>query len=263
MMISQRGHQTADQLFDVLGGTWGRATRWARRGAKCQAQPPGREPGTTAAAGHPTGKKVTTRAGWPLRRGARPRELCLNDLLVVRLAGDSVRLHPRQDILPDRHRERVWPLEHHADATPQGHELDPGGVNAGAVEEDLALVPVLADLVVHPVEGAEEGGFTGTRRTDQGRDLSLGGCRRLCLTEPSPNRNPAPAPCFHRGAEFLITDGGFIDVDGENISAGKGGGVVLMASINDYQTAVCSSHSEETLGQPVERRVNGRRQPNL
>ena len=75
------------------------------------------------------------------------------------------------DVVVDRHRrERVGPLEHHADRAADVDRVDAGAVDVVAVEQDLALHVRAGDDLVHAVERAQEGGLAAARRADEGRD---------------------------------------------------------------------------------------------
>ena len=52
--------------------------------------------------------------------------------------GDAVRLHAGHDVVLDRHRERVGPLEEHPDPPAQRQQVDVLLPEADVVEEDLA-----------------------------------------------------------------------------------------------------------------------------
>ena len=84
--------------------------------------------------------------------------------------GDAVRLHPGHDVVLDRHRERVRPLEQHADAPPQRQEVDVLRPQALVVQRHVALAHESGHAVVHAVEGAQEGGLARARRPDERRD---------------------------------------------------------------------------------------------
>ncbi len=85
--------------------------------------------------------------------------------------GDAVGLDAGHDVVADRHGKRVGPLEQHADPATQGR----GGRRRGdqMLSPSKVTSPSCAeagDLVVHPVEGAQEGGLARPGRADQRRD---------------------------------------------------------------------------------------------
>src|SRR4029079_1915972 len=72
------------------------------------------------------------------------------------------------DVVGDRHRgERVRALEHHAHLPSYLHRVDGGVVQRVAVDHDLALDAGAGDHLVHPVQGAQEGGLAAARGADQ------------------------------------------------------------------------------------------------
>ena len=87
----------------------------------------------------------------------------------------KVVLHPEDpeavgDVVVDRLRERVRPLEYHADAAPNLDRIDVASVEVDAVVEHLTLDTRDGHEVVHPVQAAEHGRLAATRRADQRRD---------------------------------------------------------------------------------------------
>src|SRR5262249_10113438 len=67
----------------------------------------------------------------------------------------------------DRLRERVRPLEHHADPPSDRDRVDAGTVNRIAVELDLAGDLAARDQLVHPVQGPQERRLAAARGSDQ------------------------------------------------------------------------------------------------
>ena len=76
-----------------------------------------------------------------------------------------------RDVVVDRHRrERVRPLEHHADAATQRHRIDPRRVDVVIVEEHLAGDVGAGNDFVKSIQAAQEGRLAAPRRADQGGD---------------------------------------------------------------------------------------------
>jgi hypothetical protein len=61
-------------------------------------------------------------------------------------------------------------LEHHTHAFAQADEIGLGGVNVLAAQKDFALDARAVDQIVQAVQRSQQGRFTATRRTDEGRD---------------------------------------------------------------------------------------------
>src|SRR5262249_21991804 len=61
-------------------------------------------------------------------------------------------------------------LEHHADARAQEVEILLGGKNVLAVEQDVALRPLVGIKIVHPIENAQQRGLSAAGWTDEGGD---------------------------------------------------------------------------------------------
>jgi hypothetical protein len=81
--------------------------------------------------------------------------------------GQPVSTGPGDHVVHDGHRERVGPLEEHADLAPQGHQLDARVPDAPPVQQHVAGVPVAGHLVVHPVECPQQGGLARASRPEQ------------------------------------------------------------------------------------------------
>ena len=64
-------------------------------------------------------------------------------------------------------------MEDHADALAQLHDIRAGRVQLAAVEPDAAARFRARDGVVHPIEAAQECGFSAARWPDEGGDLPL------------------------------------------------------------------------------------------
>ena len=103
-----------------------------------------------------------------------PLQRLLDERVGVRLRDALVvELHAREHVLLDRHRrERVRPLEHHADLAAHEHGVDAGTVQVVAVEQHLALDAGAGDDLVHAVEGAQERRLAAAGRADEGRDAA-------------------------------------------------------------------------------------------
>src|SRR5262245_6277584 len=91
----------------------------------------------------------------------------------------AIQLRPRQlfvepdaerDVLVDRHRKRRRLLEHHADARAQEVEILLGGKNVLAIEQDVALRPLVGIKIVHPIENAQQRGLSAAGWADEGGD---------------------------------------------------------------------------------------------
>jgi hypothetical protein len=66
---------------------------------------------------------------------------------------DAVELQARGDVVLDRHRrERVGPLEDHADGAAHVDRVHCPRVEVLVVEENLAVHPSAGDHLMHPVE---------------------------------------------------------------------------------------------------------------
>src|SRR5215210_393444 len=98
----------------------------------------------------------------------RPPEAGLDEL--VQVASVAVDPGAEGDVVPDRLRERVWPLEDHSDPAPQLDRVDARGVDVGAVVEDLALRARAWHEVVHPVDGPQERRLAAAGGPDERRD---------------------------------------------------------------------------------------------
>ena len=98
------------------------------------------------------------------------------------------------DVLEDRLRERVRLLEHHADAPPQGDDVDARRVDVLAVDEDRAFDPGARDDVVHPVQRPEERGLAAARRADERRHLVRMNLEVDALEDPVERRNRSSCP---------------------------------------------------------------------
>src|SRR5262245_41537640 len=92
----------------------------------------------------------------------------------------AIQLRPRQlfvepdaerDVLVDRHRKRRRLLEHHADARAQEVEILLGRENVLAVEQDVALRPLVGIEIVHPIENAQQRRLSAAGWADEGGDL--------------------------------------------------------------------------------------------
>ncbi len=77
---------------------------------------------------------------------------------------------PVGDVVVDRLRKRVRPLEDHADPAANLDRVDAGPVQVDAVVEQRALDLRARNQIVHPVEAAEHGRLSAAGRPDQRRD---------------------------------------------------------------------------------------------
>src|SRR5580704_10375566 len=207
----------ADQLFD-LGG---------RDRIKCRAglveqdhfglygdgagdaQPLLLPAGETQAVGVELSLHLFPERGAAQRRLDAPVELRLGQLFIEPDA--------ERDILVDRHRERCRFLEHHADAGAQQVEILLGRKNVLAVEQDLALGALVGIEVVHPVENAQQGRFSATRRPDERHDLA--GIERQVDVLEGPALTVVEIKALDR--DLLVQSGG---VDRGVGDGGNGGG---------------------------------------
>ena len=98
------------------------------------------------------------------------RESLLGHHIELLSLGDPVGLDAGDHVVADRHRKGVGPLEQHADAATEHEEVVVGRPDALVVKGDVALVPEAGDLVVHPVDGAQEGRLSRSGRADQRGD---------------------------------------------------------------------------------------------
>jgi hypothetical protein len=60
------------------------------------------------------------------------------------------------DILEDRERERIGPLENHANALPKLPEIDISGIDRLAVKQNISGHSHLRDDFVHSVDNTQE-----------------------------------------------------------------------------------------------------------
>ena len=73
-----------------------------------------------------------------------------------------------RNVVENRFRKRIRPLENHADAAAEARDIL--RKNIFAVEKYLPLEPRVAQRLVHAVERAQQGGFAASGRTDQRGD---------------------------------------------------------------------------------------------
>src|SRR5439155_16131083 len=99
-------------------------------------------------------------------RGAAQRPL---DPL-VELAPHTEHAGSEGDVVVDRLRERICPLEDHPDSPANLDRVDVRAVEILAVVEDLAADLDAGDEVVHAVQAADERALPAARRTDDGGD---------------------------------------------------------------------------------------------
>jgi hypothetical protein len=87
-------------------------------------------------------------------------------------------LHPEhaeaeRDVVVDRLRERVRPLEDHPDPPPNGDRVDVPAEQVDAVVDHRSLGDEARDQVVHAVQAADEGALAAPGRPDDGGDEVL------------------------------------------------------------------------------------------
>jgi len=97
-----------------------------------------------------------------------PHEGFLDFLLQKLLVLHSVDTQAVSHVLENGFGEGIGLLEDHADATTQGDNIDSGGVDILAVQNQLAVHSCAGDEIVHPVDAAQVGGFTTAGRADEG-----------------------------------------------------------------------------------------------
>ena len=73
-------------------------------------------------------------------------------------------------VVVDRLGKRIGPLEHHADAASQRHDVGAGREDRDAIEQDVALVPGTRREIMQAIDGAEERRLPAARRSDEGGD---------------------------------------------------------------------------------------------
>src|SRR5579863_9124322 len=76
------------------------------------------------------------------------------------------------DVVINGFRERVRPLEHHADAPPQAGDVL--SQNVLAIQLDRTCQSGVAQRLMHPVESAQQGGLSASRRPNQGSNAICG-----------------------------------------------------------------------------------------
>ena len=111
-------------------------------------------------------------------------EHALDALVEILLHAEHAR--PEGDVVVDRLRERIRLLEHHADPTPNLDLVDLGRVQVTAVVEDLPVDLRAGDLVVHPVQAADERALPAARRPDERGDRVLVHVERRLAERQSP-----------------------------------------------------------------------------
>ena len=94
-------------------------------------------------------------------------ERLLDEVVELGALADALRARAVDDVLVDRHRERVRALEHHAHAHAQVDRVHLARVDVDPVEQDLAAHGHVAELVVHAVQAAQERGLAAPRRADE------------------------------------------------------------------------------------------------
>ena len=147
----------------------------------------------------------------PAREAERRTLQAVLDLVPDRRAAErlldpvvEVVLHPEDpqavgDVVVDRLREGVRPLEDHADPPPHLDRVDVASVDVGAVVEQVALDPGARHEVVHPVQTAEEGRLAAAGGADQRRD------RRACRSRARRLRRRALSRTRPRGRRMSKT----------------------------------------------------------
>src|SRR5437868_214873 len=99
------------------------------------------------------------------------RERALDAIVEVVLHAEHAA--PPRDVVVDRLREGVRPLEDHADVAAHGHRIDVRRADVLAVVPDRSGLLETRDEVVHPVEAADVRALAAARRPDDGRDEVL------------------------------------------------------------------------------------------
>ncbi|MNN67448.1 hypothetical protein D3C81_1830820 [compost metagenome] len=61
-------------------------------------------------------------------------------------------------------------MEHHTYLLAEAHHIGAGAVDVHTLYIHISGYPDIVDQVIHPVQGAEEGGFAAAGRADQGVD---------------------------------------------------------------------------------------------
>ncbi len=84
-----------------------------------------------------------------------------------------MRLVTEQHVVADRDRQRIGPLEHHADLLAHLHQLDAGAVDVLAHDPDRALDAHVVDALVDAIDAAQERRLAAAGRPDQRGDDAL------------------------------------------------------------------------------------------
>jgi hypothetical protein len=92
---------------------------------------------------------------------------------LIEVAAHPQRAWPVRDVVVDRLRERIRPLEDHADPLPHLDGVDAAAVQVLAVVEDGSPDLRPWDDVVHPVQAADERALSAARRADDRGHLVL------------------------------------------------------------------------------------------
>ena len=77
-------------------------------------------------------------------------------------------LKPKGDIFQNGKGEGVGPLEDHSHFFTELNQIGPRGINILFPDEDLSFDANAFNQVIHPVQTAQQGGFTAPRGADQG-----------------------------------------------------------------------------------------------
>src|SRR5687767_15827524 len=124
----------------------------------------------------------------------RAAQRLLHDLVELATAEALVDSWPVRNVVIDRFRERVPPLEYHAHAMPEMHHVHVRSVYVSLPQENAAGMAGAGGGVGHPIDAAQERGFATSRRAAQsGGGASwhghVGALQRLLL--PVPERDVA------------------------------------------------------------------------
>jgi len=134
---------------------------------------------------------MQSRCCWPPERSSADRsrvlhlvpergllEAPLDDPAQLHAIAHAMHARPERHVVEDRLRERVGLLEDHADAAPQLDRVDRRVVDRDPIDQHASLDADAADVVVHPVEAAEERRLAAARRPDERRHPPLADIER-------------------------------------------------------------------------------------
>ncbi len=101
-----------------------------------------------------------------------PGQAALHDVVQGRLAPDAPKTRGKSHVVIDGERQTHRKGKHDSNALSQGVDVPPVP-HVLPVEDDLPLHPEVAVEVIHPVQGAKEGGLARVGRSDDPEDLVL------------------------------------------------------------------------------------------